>query len=84
MQKGKEVDRLVGANAAQLTKIVGNLASSVPAAAPAAKSAADDGSDWPALQKRLSKLVSYAPVMVFMKGGRSLGRHEPSRPQWRR
>ncbi|CAN9514167.1 unnamed protein product [Ophioblennius macclurei] len=70
LRAGRELERLDGAHAAELTKKVRRLAESGVGAAPRTPSppsgtpqaAASD------LQQRLQKLVQAAPVMLFMKG----------------
>ncbi|GMF23020.1 unnamed protein product [Phytophthora lilii] len=60
------LDKLEGANVAELAKRVDVLSKSVAKSAPAAEDAPKPLDD--ALQYRLKKLIGAAPVMLFMKG----------------
>jgi Grx4 family monothiol glutaredoxin len=65
LKDGKEIDRLTGADALLLAKKIENYSSSSDK-----ETAAQAGTDKAAslLNQRLTKLVNYSPVMLFMKG----------------
>eukprot|EP00041_Stephanoeca_diplocostata_P008245 m.119475 g.119475 ORF g.119475 m.119475 type:complete len:328 (-) comp17239_c0_seq1:250-1233(-) len=67
-REGKLVDRVDGANAPLLTKMVGDLAASAPRPTQVSSSGTSATSNKTDINDRLKELINAAPVMLFMKG----------------